>query len=80
MAAEPASIQRDPKTAKAVAEYAEALGLSVSEFLEQHFANGNGADVIVDVDRGLDDLAEGSDASLVLPLDFSTRDMYADHD
>ncbi len=73
------TIQLDEQTAKALADYAAALGLTVEEYLKRHFAGTNGPQTIDDADRWLDDLAEGLDLP-PLPRDFSTKDIYVDHD
>lgn len=80
MSAANATIQLDPQTAEVLARYAAVLGLTVSDFLKQHFVGGNGAATVVDVDRWLDELADGTDALPPLPRDFSSHDIYADHD
>lgn len=69
------TIQLDPETAKALADYAAALGLSVEEFLKRHFGGTNGFVSVEDADRWLDDLDLPP-----LPRDFSIRHIYADHD
>ncbi len=73
------TIQLDPQTAKALADCAAALGLTVEDYLKRHFAGTNGPQTVEDADRWLDELAEGLDLP-PLPRDFSTKDLYADHD
>lgn len=80
MAAQPSTIQLDPQTARALADYAAEFGLSVPEFLRKHFGEANAATRIDDVDAWLDEISEGSEKLPPLPRDFSTRDVYADHD
>ena len=75
----PTTIQLDPATAKALADYAAALGLTVEDYLKRHFGTTNGPETVEDADRWLDELAEGLDLP-PLPHDLSTKDMYADHD
>ena len=74
------TIQLDSQTARAIAEHAAALGLSVDEFLRKHFPPGNGTGPVGDADRWLDELSDGLPDLPPLPRDFSTRDIYADHD
>jgi hypothetical protein len=74
------SIQVDAQTASALAEYAGALGLTIEQYLKKHFGGANGVDAVADVDHWLDELAEGLPELPRLPQDFSTRDIYADHD
>ncbi len=76
----PTTIQLDPQTAKALSEHAAVLGLSIQEYLQKHFAGGNGENRVDDPDRWLDELAEGLHDLPPLPPDFATRDNYADHD
>ena len=73
------TIQLDPETAKALAEYAAGVGLTVPDFLKRHFGGPNGPLQVDDADRWLDQLAEGLDLP-PLPRNFSTKDIYADHD
>jgi len=73
------TIEIDPQTTKAVADYAAALGMTVKDYLKKHFAPTNGPQIVEDPDRWLDDLAEGLDLP-PLPRDFSTEDMYGNHD
>lgn len=74
------TIELDPLTAQALADYAAGLGLSVPEFLRRQFASPNGTSAIYDIDGWLDSLTEGSERYPPLPDDFSTKDIYADHD
>jgi len=76
----PSTIQLDPQTAKALAERAAAAGLSIPDYLKRHFATGNGQDGVDDPDRWLDELTEGLPDLPPLPRDFSSNDIYADHD
>ena len=76
----PTTIQLDAQTAKALAEHAAAVGLSVQDYLKKHFAGGNGTNGVDDPDRWLDELAEGLPGLPLLPRDFSTKDLYSDHD
>ena len=73
-------IEVDPQTAEALTGYAASLGLSVAEFLKKHFSTTNGDLRIDDIDGWLDEMSEGSAAWPALPRDFSSRDLYADHD
>ena len=73
------TIELDPQTAKALADYAASLGLTVEDYLKKHFAGTNGPQNIEDPDLWLDGLAEGLDLP-PLPRSFSTKDIYADHD
>jgi len=74
------TIQIDEKTAESLANYAAALGLSVQDYLKRHFAGANGNGGIEEADRWLDELIEGLPELPPLPRDFSTKDIYADHD
>lgn len=74
------TIQIDPQTAQALADHAASLGLTVQEYLKKHFAPTNGSQSVADVDRWLDELVEGLPELPPLPSDFSSRDIYADHD
>ena len=74
------TIQVDPQTAQALADHAARVGLSVQEYLKKHFAAANGSQPVTDVDRWLDELIEGLPDLPLLPSDFSSRDIYADHD
>ncbi len=74
------TIQLDPQTAKALAEHTAALGLSVEEYLKKHFAGTNGPITVANADHWLDALSEGLPELSPLPHDFSTRDIYTDHD
>lgn len=74
------TIEVDSQTAKALADYAAGFGLSVPELLRRHFVRSNGASPIDDVDAWLDEISEGSEHLPPLPQDFSTKDIYADHD
>jgi len=74
------TIQVDPQTAKALADYAAALGMTVQDYLKKHFARTDGTDMALDANQWLDELAEGLPDLPPLPLDFSTYDIYADHD
>jgi len=76
----PTTIQLDAQTAKALAEQAATVGLSVQDYLKKHFAGGNGTNGVDDPDRWLDELAEGLPDLPPLPRDFSTKGIYADHD
>jgi hypothetical protein len=76
----PSTIQLDPQTAKALAERAAAAGLSIPDYLKMHFVTGNGQDGVDDPDRWLDELTEGMPELPPLPRDFSSKDIYADHD
>jgi hypothetical protein len=73
------TIRLDAQTAKSLADYAAALGLTVEDYLKKHFVDTNGPQTVEDVDHWLDELAEGLDLP-ALPLDFSTKDIYVDHD
>jgi hypothetical protein len=73
------TIELDPDTAKALATYAAALGMTVQDYLKKHFAGTNGPQTVDDADRWLDELAEGLGLP-PLPRHFSTQDIYADHD
>jgi len=73
-------IEVDPLTAQALADHAAGLGLSVPEFLRRQFVGADDSTPIVDVDAWLDELSEGSERLPPLPTDFSTKDIYADHD
>jgi len=57
------TIELDPQTAKALTDYAAALGLSVEDYLKRQFTGSNGPQTIDDADRWLDELAEGLDLS-----------------
>lgn len=72
-------IEVDAVTAKALAEQAQSLGMSVAEFLRDHFC-GSEALPIDDIDAWLDSLTDGMEGVLPLAADFSTRDLYSDHD
>jgi hypothetical protein len=76
----PTTIQLDAQTAKALAEQAATVGLSIQDYLKKHFAGGNGTNGVGDPDRWLDELTEGLPDLPPLPRDFSTMDIYADHD
>lgn len=83
MATSPTTIQLDAETAHAITVYAQTLGLTVEECLRPHVATTNGTDDGTDANqwlRDLDELAAASDDAAVLPADFSTRDIYLDHD
>lgn len=74
------TIEVDPQTAEALANYAASLGLSVQDYLKKHFGDANGANLIDDPDRWLDELVQDLPELPPLPIDFSTKDLYADHD
>lgn len=76
----PTTIHLDVQTAKALAEHAAAVGLSIQDYLKKHFAGGSGTNGVDDPDRWLDELAEGLPLLPSLPRDFSSKDIYADHD
>ena len=76
----PTTIQLDVQTAKALAELAAAVGLSIQDYLKKHFAGGNGTNGVDDPDHWLDELAEGLPHLPPLPRDFSSKDIYTDHD
>ncbi len=80
MTASNLTIELDAKTARAITEYAAGLGLSVPEFLQKHFAGTNGASPIGNAEKWLDEISEGTESLPPLPHDFSTRDMYTEHD
>jgi hypothetical protein len=73
-------VQLDLQTAKALAEFAAAAGLSIPDYLKKHFGGGSGVSEIEDPDRWLDELTEGLPDLPPLSRDFSTEDIYADHD
>src|SRR5258708_4422856 len=74
------TIQVDPQTAQVLADQAASQGLSVQEYLKKHFSTALAGQAIDDVDQWLDELVEGLPQLPPLPGDFSTRDIYADHD
>ena len=75
------TIELDPITAKALADYAATFGMTVQEYLKKHFTGTNGPTLAVDnVDRWLDELSDGLPDLPPLPHDFSTKDIYVDHD
>jgi hypothetical protein len=74
------SIEIDPETAAVLWAHASASGLTIQEYLKKHFAAGNGVTRIKDPDQWLDELVEGLPNLPPLPNDFSTRDIYTDHD
>ena len=76
----PTTTQLDAQTAKALAEHAAAVGLSVPDYLKKHFAGGNGSHGVNDPDRQVDELADGLPDLPPLPRDFSMKDIYADED
>ena len=76
----PTTIQLDAQTAQALAEHATAVGLSVQDYLKKHFGGRNGSNGVGDPDRWLDELADGLPELPPLPCDFTTKDIYADHD
>jgi len=76
----PTTIQLDPQTASALAQQAAAFGLSIQDYLRKHFACGNGAELVKDVDQWLDELSDGLPQLPALPDDFSAKDTYTDHD
>jgi len=76
----PTTIQLDPQTARALADHAAALGLSIQDYLKKHFPGANGAGIPDDPDRWLDELAAGLPDLPPLPSDFATKNIYADHD
>lgn len=80
MSAPNTRIEVDSATAKALSDQASSLGLSVTEFLHTHFCGNDAPYTIDDVDAWLDGLAEGMDGVPTLPDDFSTQDLYTDHD
>ncbi len=80
MAIQTETIQLDPQTVEALTRYAAGLGLSVPEFLHRHFAGPNLPTGVGDVDAWLDELSADSESAPPLPRDFSTRDVYSDHD
>lgn len=73
-------IEADAATAHVLAERAEFLGVSVAEFLHQHFCGIEVPSQIGDIEEWLDGLTEGMAGVRQLPADFSTRDLYSDHD
>ena len=75
------TIELDPETAKALAEHAEAVGLTIRDYLKKHFIGAKGPLAAVHhADRWLDELSDGLGNLPPLPHDFSTKDVYADHD
>ena len=73
-------IELDPKTAMALADLAASSGLTVPAYLQKHFAPLHESDAVDDADRWLDELTEGLPELPPLPQDFSTKDVYAEHD
>lgn len=73
-------IEVDPQTASALSLYAASLGLTVPEYLRKHFAGTNGTEAVKDPEAWLDELVDGLAELPALPDDFSTQDVYADHD
>ena len=74
------TIELDSQTARALADHAASLGLSIQDYLKKHFADSNGAGDIDDPDQWLDELTLGLRELPALPCNFSTRDAYTDHD
>jgi hypothetical protein len=74
------TIEIDPQTAQALADLAASSGLTVQEYLRKHFVAGNGGRPVTDVEQWLDELVEGLPDLPPLPRDFSSKDIYADHD
>lgn len=74
------TIQIDDATAAALSNYAASLGMTIEDYLRKHFADTDGNQGIADADRWLDGLTEGLPELPPLPRDFSTKDIYADHD
>lgn len=74
------NIEVDQQTANALSLYAASLGLTVQEYLRKHFGGSDGFATAVDAELWLDELVDGMPNLSPLPSDFSTRDIYADHD
>ncbi len=73
-----------PETAEILATQAKALGISVDELINRMLARitepqSEGLS-LSEVDRILDELAEGSENLLPLPSNFSRADIYFEHD
>jgi hypothetical protein len=75
MAIRATTIEIDPQTAEALANYAASLGLTVQDYLKKHFTDANGANGIEDPDRWLDELSQGLPELPPLLRDFSTKDI-----
>lgn len=73
-------IEVDVETAEALAKRASSAGMTVPEYLRRHFADVVGPRMVEHADRWLDELADGMPDITPLPSNFSSRDVYTDHD
>jgi len=80
MATKPVNLKIDEQTANGLLAHATSLAMTIEEFLARHYAGVNGDSRIDDVEKWLDEIAEGRIAEPGLPPDFSTTDLYSDHD
>jgi hypothetical protein len=73
-----------PETAEILATQAKALGISVDELINRmlaRLAEPQSEELsLSEVDRILDELAEGGENLSPLPSNFSREDIYFDHD
>ena len=73
-------IEVDRHTAEALANCAATLGLSIQDYLAKHFLGRQELGSLADPEKWLDELSDGLGEMTPLPPDFSTNDVYTDHD
>ena len=83
MAATMTTIEIEQRTAEMLKAKAEANGLSLDDYLRL-LAEGEAPPVAAldatEIDRILDELAQGGEDLSPLPMNFSREDIYFDHD
>jgi hypothetical protein len=83
MAATMTTIEIEQRTAEILKAKAEANGLSLDDYLRL-LAEGEALPVAAleatEIDRILDELAQGGEDLAPLPMNFSREDIYFDHD
>ncbi|MEK6677047.1 MAG: hypothetical protein AABZ47_15515 [Planctomycetota bacterium] len=74
------TIELDAGTAKALADHAAVLGVSIQDYLKMYFTSRNDLISVDEADQWLDELVKDLPNLPPLPRDFSTKDIYSDHD
>ena len=87
MGAVMATIEIDQHTAETLRAKAEAMGLSLDDYLRllaeidaPNIDAANPRVTLNGIDRILDELAQGGESLKPLPVSFSRKDIYFDHD